>query len=172
MSAVNARKAEFGMRIACALGVVGMILLFAIGFATWTAKEPAAEIVANPTLPITTYLIGDGPMRSELKLETAKTHEQQRRGLMVRDSIGEAQGMVFPQGGGKASFWMEGTRIPLDIAFVGMDGRVAEIRRGHPLDAMSVSSLVIEVPAGSSRFYGLKPGAPVVRIAEKARSSR
>ena len=108
-------------------------------------------------------------MRSELRLETATTPEQQRRGLMARDAVGEADGMAFPRPATPAAYWMHGMRIPLDVVYVGVDGRVSSVVRGRPMDDSPMPSgapapLVIEVPAGRARLYGLEPGAPVRRL--------
>lgn len=123
------------------------------------------EVAPNGPLPMRTYLIGEPPLRSELRLEVATTPEQQRRGLMGRDAV-TGDGMAFPREPSPAGFWMRGTRIPLDIAYVGPDGRIESIVQGRPFDetilpSRGAVSLVIEVPAGKARLYGMKPGASV-----------
>lgn len=77
-------------------------------------------------------LHGDqGPQR--LNAELAVSDEQRRQGLMERESLGAEAGMLFiyPRLV-SGSFWMYRTRIPLDIAFIGDDGRISEIRHMKP----------------------------------------
>ena len=54
---------------------------------------------------------------------------------MFREKLPENQGMlfVFPQSHIQ-SFWMRNTFIPLDIAFINMEGNVIDIQRMEPLD--------------------------------------
>jgi uncharacterized protein len=61
------------------------------------------------------------------RVEVARTVAERSRGLMARDHLDEDAGMLFlyrdiqsPRSG----FWMYRTRIPLDIAFIGEDGRI------------------------------------------------
>lgn len=159
------KRADLAMRIVCALGLVGMAVLVVLGFARM--QGPNTEVIANPVLPTSTWLVGSPPMQNVLVLETANTDEQQRRGLMARDDVGPHDGMAFPYGGGNASFWMHGTRIPLDIAYVDPSGRVSRVVTGKPFDQTPLpggpSSVVIEVAAGRARLLGLVPGAKVVK---------
>jgi uncharacterized membrane protein (UPF0127 family) len=159
------KHADLALRIVCGLGLVGIAVLVALGFARM--QGPSGEVVANPVLATSTWLVGSPPMQNVLVLETAVTPEQQRRGLMARDDVGPHDGMAFPYGGRQASFWMRGTRIPLDIAYVDPAGRVSRVVTGRPFDdthlAGGPSSVVIEVRAGRARLLGLVPGARVVR---------
>lgn len=71
----------------------------------------------------------------QLAVEIARTAEQRRIGLMFREKLGEDDGMLFIFDGLSASgFWMNNTLIPLDIAYLGEDGTIQEIRQGVPLD--------------------------------------
>jgi uncharacterized membrane protein (UPF0127 family) len=104
-------------------------------------------------------------MTTVISLEMARTPEQQRRGLMDRDTV-SGDGMAFPMDGRPTSFWMRGTRIPLDIAFVSPKGVVLNVERGEPFDETPIASkgpvgMVIEVRAGRARLFGLKRGALV-----------
>ena len=69
---------------------------------------------------------------------------------------------------GTASFWMENTKLPLDMIFVQPDGAIKAIAADAvPMseDVITVPgpvSAVIEVKAGTARRLGLKKGAHII----------
>ncbi|MDZ7727839.1 MAG: DUF192 domain-containing protein [Dehalococcoidia bacterium] len=70
---------------------------------------------------------------AEVSAELAVTPEQRQRGLMFREELGEDDGMLFLfPGQSSTGFWMRNTYVPLDIAYLGEDGTVQEIRHGVP----------------------------------------
>jgi len=152
-------------------GVAGAIMLLAIMIILVIgSEEPDRPVIPNPPLATASYVVGRPPETTVLRLEVARTHDEQERGLMGRDDVA-VQGMAFPWTGRPANFWMHGTRIPLDIVYVGTDGRIESVTRAEPFDERGVPSrgnvsLVIEVPAGRARLHGLEPGVEVRR--EKA----
>jgi len=100
--------------------------------AGWPASSArAAELhYASTTLAIH----GDqGPSR--LEVELAESPQQRANGLMGREQLGAEAGMLFvyerPQSP-DSGFWMYRTLIPLDIAFIDGDGRIAAIRQMTP----------------------------------------
>lgn len=124
----------------------------------------------NPPLPTSRWIVGRPPTQSLLVLEVARTAEQKRIGLSRRKSPGQADGMAFPEDGvTERSFWMHETAFPLDIAYVGPAGTVirtyerAAARSDRLMPSGGPVSLVIEVPAGRARLYGLVPGTPVTK---------
>lgn len=142
------------------------IALLLVAWSAWTIRRAGdGPIEANGPLPRSTFVVGEGPMRSVIDLEVASTSEQIRRGLMARDRV-TGDGMVFRFRGEPESFWMKGTRIPLDIVFVSPEGRVLNVATGKPFDETPIPSdggvgMVIEVPAGRARLLGLEKGALV-----------
>lgn len=70
-----------------------------------------------------------GNISHPLTVELADSQEQQARGLMQRESLGEYQGMWFRypyQRPGYSGFWMYQTLIPLDIAYLDQQGRIVK----------------------------------------------
>jgi uncharacterized membrane protein (UPF0127 family) len=102
----------------------------------------------------------------ELAVELAFTDAVRQRGLMFRDSMDEAHGMLFvferPE---RLSFWMRNTRIPLDIGFFDSDGVLREIHPLYPFDETAVQSrsnrvqFALEVNRGWFARHGVQPGA-------------
>lgn len=97
--------------------------------------------------------------------ENAATPEQQAQGLMFRKSLADDAGMIFPFAPPRpASFWMKNTLIPLDIIFIGADGRIESIAENTvPYSLESVRSAgpvkaVLELRGGLTGQLGIKPG--------------
>ena len=109
-------------------------------------------------------VISDGE-RHEFRVEVARTREEQARGLMFRTELGAKEGMVFPRNPPDiASFWMKNTPLPLDIIFVGRDGRILNIAARtvpYSLDsvtAVGLTGAVLEIPGGRAAELGIEPG--------------
>ena len=112
-------------------------------------------------------VISDGE-RHEFRVEVARTREEQARGLMFRTELGAKEGMVFPRNPPDiASFWMKNTPLPLDIIFVGTDGRIMNIAAKtvpYSLDsvaAVGTTGAVLEIPGGRAAELGIEPGDKV-----------
>lgn len=109
-----------------------------------------------------TFLTDKG--RFAFKLEVAATPAQQECGLMYRKTMPRNVGMDFTFDDPRpATFWMENTHLPLDLVFVGPNGRVVSIGKGVPysralIDSGGVTQRVIELNAGEARRIGLKAG--------------
>lgn len=84
--------------------------------------------------------------------------------MFVRD-LPAGEGMLFPQGSPQvAHFWMKNTYIPLDMIFVGGNGRIAKIianARPFSLDVLSSDVPVIavlEIRGGEAKRLGIGVG--------------
>jgi len=101
-------------------------------------------------------------------IEIAKTPSEKILGLMYRRSLPADAGMLFlydrPQ---QVTFWMRNTYIPLDMVFIGADGRVQRIEsHTEPFSLAAISSdgeveAVLELNAGTADAIGLKVGDKV-----------
>ena len=112
--------------------------------------------------------IRSGAKAHAFVVEVARTPEQQERGLMFRQSLGDNQGMIFPYDPPvPASFWMKNTLIPLDIIFIRPDGRIANIEANtvplslQPVYAVEPVGAVLELAGGRAAELGIKPGDKV-----------
>lgn len=108
-----------------------------------------------------TTLVIDG---LEMTVEVARTEEEKARGLMFREKMGPADGMIFIfEEDRHLSFWMKNTLMPLSIAYISSNGVVREIYDMEPgsLDpVVSVRSVryALEVPRGFFEDPGISPG--------------
>jgi uncharacterized protein len=108
--------------------------------------------------------------RLEIRAEVAATPGARARGLMGRREVPAGRGMLFlfPGEPQRRGFWMKGTLVPLDVAFV-RSRRVTEIRsmvpcRADPCPTTTSSQeadSALELPAGSLAEAGVGPGARV-----------
>lgn len=102
----------------------------------------------------------------DVRLQVAVQEGELELGLMNRESLAANDGMLFvfpsPQG---MNFWMRNTSIPLDIAYFGPDGRLAEVYAAQPYDETIISSVslrlqyVVEMNQGWFAAHNLRPGA-------------
>jgi uncharacterized membrane protein (UPF0127 family) len=134
---------------------------------TAAPHKPAVHPVSGlPVIPLT---VTHGARRLAFRVEVASTPEQQERGLMFRTSMGANDGMIFPMKPPRpASFWMKNTVIPLDIIFIGTNGRILNIAANAvPYSLQPVYSLgdvkgVLELNGGRAAELGIEPGDKVV----------
>jgi uncharacterized membrane protein (UPF0127 family) len=99
------------------------------------------------------------------RVELARDEAQREMGLQHRPFLAEDAGMLFifdrPE---TISMWMLNTLIPLDMIFIGSDGRIvniAERTRAKSLDAIPSAGpavAVLEVLGGTSSRLGIRPG--------------
>ena len=99
------------------------------------------------------------------QVEIADNDEERARGLMYRESLAADRGMLFIfERAGPQSFWMRNTLVPLDIIFIGADGRILNIaRQTKPLSLKSNPSegpaqFVLELRGGEAARRGIAPG--------------
>ncbi len=113
-----------------------------------------------------TIMTKQGPQVFDV--EIAKTNAQHAQGLMYRRSMPANAGMLFtyetPQ---SASFWMKNTFIPLDMIFIGKDGRIVNIQqRTVPQSLTPVRSkgdvlAILELNGGTTARLGIEAGDEV-----------
>lgn len=156
--------------IAVALTTASLVLGGCRAESQLPANSPAAPVANEAqeeatveTIPVTIAL-ADGT-RHIFDAETAITREEQRRGLMFRESLPENGGMIFPFEFPRiASFWMRNTIIPLDMIFIREDGIITNIAREttpYTLDSYVSTEPVIavlEIDGGRSEALGIAAG--------------
>ena len=104
--------------------------LFGLAILYW------ATACSNKACPVdmaaTTSLSVNG---RELLVEIAATPAERSCGLSFRENLPANHGMLFVYPDMRIrEFWMKDTRIPLDLAYLAGNGRIAEIHRMSPSD--------------------------------------
>lgn len=111
----------------------------------------------------------NGGKRHSFKVEVAATIAQQAHGMMFRDRMAPNTGMIFPMDPPRpAAFWMENTLIPLDLLFIGADGRIRNIianavpKSRAQLPSAGPVAAVLELAGGEADRIGARPGDRVI----------
>jgi hypothetical protein len=135
-----------------------------------TERQEAAAPARHPTsgLPLIDVAVVRGDRRIVFETEVANTPQAQARGMMFRTEMADDEAMLFPsERPMQRNFWMKNTPLPLDIIFIGVDGRISNIEKGVPYELESVgsdglASAVLEIRGGLSEELGIVPGDRVV----------
>lgn len=113
--------------------------------------------------------IKSGDKLHKFSIEIALTPRQQAQGLMFRRHLDGDAGMLFVYSRpAPISMWMKNTHIPLDMLFIGSDGKIAKIaERTVPMSETVIAPDgpvrgVLELNAGTASRLGLKPGDQVM----------
>ena len=103
--------------------------------------------------------------QARFTVEIADTPETQARGLMHRESLPRAAGMLFLYDGPRrVAFWMRNTLIPLDMIFMDATGTVTRVHHeAVPLDETPIDGgpdvlAVLEINGGLARRLGIDVG--------------
>lgn len=98
------------------------------------------------------------------QIEIADDDAEREAGLMFRQTMPDDRGMlfVFPETEG-VGFWMKNTPMPLDLLFIGQDGRIKAIREGEPQSEAVIAPnepvrFVLELKAGTAARENIKEG--------------
>ena len=137
---------------------------------TTAASQPSPSAATHPVsgLAVIPLTVSQNGKVHRFMVEVAGTNEQQARGLMFRTGMGPDEGMIFPHSPPRgASFWMKNTVIPLDIIFIGVDGRISNISADaepyslEPRSSQGLTTAVLELNGGRAAELGIVPGARV-----------
>jgi uncharacterized membrane protein (UPF0127 family) len=129
-----------------------------------------AQNAPNPTLPTQKLtIIGHDGAKHDFTVEMALTPAQQETGLMFRREVPADHGMLFvwdePR---EVPMWMKNTLVPLDMVFIGADGKVIHIAEDTvPQSLAQISSggpvkATLEVQAGITEKLDIRVGDKVM----------
>lgn len=109
-------------------------LLLALALVSPPVRAQGELPVPQPRLPLVELTAGMHLIRAEL----AEDPGTRARGLMMREKLGNNEGMlfVFPEKAGHC-FWMRNTLIALSIAFLDEDGTIVNIADMNPRSEQS-----------------------------------
>lgn len=132
------------------------------------AQDATQKLLSLDSFPKTTLQIRSGGQTHTFDIWLAQTPQQQEQGLMFVRDLPENRGMLFLSAKPRVfNMWMQNTYIPLDMVFIGADGRIARIaERTVPHSTSIVSSgvpasAILEIKGGEAARRGLHAGDPV-----------
>ena len=128
----------------------------------------AARLHAESGLEVIPVVVASGGKVHRFEVEVARSRIEQAKGLMFRRAMGADEGMLFPlEEPRRASFWMRNTVIPLDIIFIGADGRILNVAANavpyseDQVRSVGVTSAVLELNGGRAAELGIVAGDKV-----------
>ncbi|OQM76595.1 DUF192 domain-containing protein [Manganibacter manganicus] len=139
---------------------------FLVAFALSTVPGRAiadGQPMALPVDPTPLVVVTTGGERS-FQIEIARAPNERAAGLMYRTAMPDDRGMLFVfEKTHDVTFWMKDTPMPLDLLFIGDDGRVKTIRQGEPQSVAIIPSsepvrFVLELKAGTAARGGIARG--------------
>jgi uncharacterized membrane protein (UPF0127 family) len=83
---------------------------------------------------------------------------------MFRETMPDDRGMLFVfEETRQLAFWMKNTPMPLDLLFIGPDGKIKAILPGEPYSEAAISPdepvrYVLELKAGTAAKQGISDG--------------
>lgn len=144
---------------------VAFALMFAGVVQPSLGDVPVAEgqpmLLATDRAPLVVETAG-GEVR--FSIEVADTDMKRSAGLMFRAAMADDHGMLFVfDQTRRLSFWMKNTPMPLDLIFIGEDGRVVATLPGEPFSTASIgpeepARFVLELKAGTAQKSGIADG--------------
>jgi uncharacterized protein len=168
------RRNKASLRHALAASV--LLLSAAAGGCSQAASETAATLEAPSNvrthpesgLNVIPLVVKTGTVAHTFQVEVARSRFEQAQGMMFRRAMGQDEGMLFPfEVARRASFWMRNTVIPLDIIFIGPDGRILNVAAdARPYSEDNILSegpaaAVLELVGGRAAQLGIKAGDKV-----------
>jgi len=137
--------------------------LAAVALSLAVVTVAAQEAMILPTDPAPLIAKTEGGART-FSIEIADDSNERSRGLMFRQAMDEAHGMLFVfEQTRPVGFWMKNTPMPLDLLFVGADGKVSAIMPGEPFSEAPISPgepvrFVLELKRGTAEKFGVEAG--------------
>lgn len=145
--------------------LLGLVLGAALASICQAQSAPLESLTHFPRASLEIMAHGHSDRSDRFQIWIADTPARQEQGLMFVRDLPATEGMLFPQDSPQvAHFWMKNTYIPLDMVFVGKDGRIAQIianARPFSLDVLSSDMPVIavlEIRGGEARALGIGVG--------------
>jgi uncharacterized membrane protein (UPF0127 family) len=130
-----------------------------------------APTQAQKKLPTVTLIITTHDAKPYVfHVEVATTQVEQERGLMFRKSVAADGGMLFVSKGARESqMWMKNTLVPLDMVFIGADGRIKGIVENTVPESLAIIDSQVPVHA-TLELAGGTASRLDIRVGDKVQS--
>jgi uncharacterized membrane protein (UPF0127 family) len=125
------------------------------------SAENRAMVLPNDPAPLVAETAAGA---RSFTIEVADDSAERSAGLMFRETMADDHGMLFVFDATQpVGFWMKNTVMPLDLLFIGEDGRIEAIKQGEPQSEAVISPgvpvrFVLELKAGTAARDGIETG--------------
>jgi len=141
------------------------VIIASLGYylAMPVANSADGRAMRLPTDPAPLVALTSAGERS-FTIEIADDTSERARGLMFRETMADDHGMLFVfEQTQPVAFWMKDTPMPLDLVFIGADGRIRDILPGEPFSTAGISPgepvrFVLELKRGTAAAAGIGEG--------------
>jgi uncharacterized membrane protein (UPF0127 family) len=126
------------------------VTLLALVLATTGRAQEIDEshLLDLESFPKARLTIHSGKQTHHFDIWIAETPRQQRQGLMFVRDLPAARGMLFVAKEPRVfDMWMRNTYIPLDMVFIGADGRISSVAENTTPHSLAIVSS--KVPVGA-----------------------
>ncbi|WP_435334734.1 DUF192 domain-containing protein [Haloarchaeobius sp. TZWWS8] len=149
------------------LVAVAVVLLTAVGLAYYAGwlELPGEDVHSEGTVVVSDE---NGTELATIQVEVADTRQERYTGLSNHESLADGRGMWFVYDSEREmTYVMRKMDFPLDIVFVGPDGRITSIHHvpapepgedGEEITASGRGQYVLEVPRGYTNETGIDVG--------------
>lgn len=148
------------LAIVAVVAIVGALGFYLYLGAPQSSADQAMRLPVDPA-PLVAQTAGG---ERSFTIEIADDQSERSAGLMFRESMDDDHGMLFVFSQTKpVGFWMKNTPMPLDLVFIGQDGKVVDILPGEPFSEASIGPnepvrFVLELKRGTAEKTGIKEG--------------
>lgn len=148
------------------LAFLALFLAMLSGIAVPATALAASENGGAMILPVdlAALIIETSAGEQRFSIEIADDDYQRSAGLMFRTRMDDDHGMLFVfDKERRLTFWMKNTPMPLDLIFIGSDGRIVGILNGEPYSLAPIgpkapAQFVLELKAGTADKAGIADG--------------
>ena len=155
------RRNSIATGLLAALIVVNVAALAGVGLERPAWADSQAMILPVDPHPLVALTSGGG---KSFSVEIADDENEREAGLMFRKTMADDHGMLFVfEQSQPVGFWMKNTVMPLDLIFIGQDGRIKAIKHGEPQSEAIITPgqpvrFVLELKAGTAARAGIREG--------------
>jgi uncharacterized membrane protein (UPF0127 family) len=141
-------------------------IVAALGFYLGTPALKADQAMRLP-VDAAPLVVATGAGERSFTIEIADDPSERSAGLMFRETMDDDHGMLFVfEETRPVAFWMRNTPMPLDLVFIGEDGRIRDILSGEPFSLAHIGPaepirFVLELKRGTVEKQGVRKGDAV-----------
>jgi uncharacterized membrane protein (UPF0127 family) len=148
------------------LAVAAIVVIIAALGIYLAMPQPTAADSRAMRLPVdpAPLIVETATGERSFRIEVADDQSERSAGLMFRETMNDDHGMLFVfEQTQPVGFWMKNTPMPLDLLFVGQDGKVRDILPGEPFSEAPISPgepvrFVLEFKRGTAEKAGIRKG--------------